>query len=1137
MDQRHKDILTQNRPYLAENLDPRSPWMGKLLAAKIFSKDDLDEIKSERTRKGAVEEFLRKLPLRGPTAFMTFLVVLKSDEGQAFIANELAKLLTEEEKSAPSLPFEEQPTSPTASAVAISGRFAGTRAQRSSYLPPKLDDIVGRDPQITAVVDALQSCAVCWIWGPPGCGKSAVAIAAAYKAESTGIQFIHVDAKALINASEIFKNILSLLQLVGVDCKSDARELLMKASSLDTTPVCFFVDNYGDIPNCAYTQKEDAEFEHGLVSVIQKVLTLGGEKFSFLVTAYCDKPSHFTAVKAESVRIDRLTLKDSEHFLVSLYQASRSSTESLSVKDQNLIAKLASWCCGVPFVLKAIGTKMASHPNYWTPSKCYALYQKKRNFLEAFSEHNRELIRRHFGHCWNNLDGKLKATLLRFSVIPGSFSNRWAAAVLEKGELSDVVLGSLQDSGLLEPVIPCLGMARSAVPGLFRQFLEIEAINLSSLHYFDAKKKYSRKIDSILQKVCRAAKDGKFADYFKLVKGNKKRLLKYLAEVEGDGYERYQLLKRVKQMETGCLLADCGMSCHERNLLFRNCVTIATKKGEVLWKARFHLYCAKVLLEDYELGGRKPGDLRRIENDLSEAAIVNGDLGLVQKDPSDVEPAGQLLQTRKQYWISWARVLLCVGATTPNNGALAVLEKYVVGSGDCSAADNETLGYSYRVDAASSSSKEQYRTAAKYYRKSLDIVSSRDYSSLEKCWVEFQHQLQLVSLTVLIGECYFRAGDYTEAGEQFRKAAASVARNLVDDSGQVNTPCLAVCFYGIALSSVAQSFTREVLLSALDTLKKIPNDFNKMSDPSAHPLRWMIDLLLAKIEFLIGFLPMKAAENDSVQARHHFESAEERLQEICFKYDADTQLFKDSKAVITLVRKNKEALLFTPEEIKKRGELFSEASSVSSADLENLQEEYPSYAKLFLDQDTNMIAEPIHIKPRDSGSISDFTPLFANSLLYYDVIDPRRPSNLLGEESTASELESDDDSDDDSDDGVDDQTSRLLSLRSDFAEDRPSSRVKGSNLPGATPHLADFFRPGKKPQLESTSYYATSFGTYTGLTATVASPLNSKGIGIAGHSFQGKPTQQPISSSEYGGATEESSPASVPPTLSSSSHV
>lgn len=81
MDKRHKNLLRRNRLALVQDLEAIR-LLNYLFQEEIFSENDLDSVKVERTRTSQAEMLLDILPRRGPKAFDAFCRALEDTDGQ-----------------------------------------------------------------------------------------------------------------------------------------------------------------------------------------------------------------------------------------------------------------------------------------------------------------------------------------------------------------------------------------------------------------------------------------------------------------------------------------------------------------------------------------------------------------------------------------------------------------------------------------------------------------------------------------------------------------------------------------------------------------------------------------------------------------------------------------------------------------------------------------------------------------------------------------------------------------------------------------------------------------------------------------------------------------------------------------------
>ncbi|XP_041379366.1 caspase-2-like [Gigantopelta aegis] len=76
MKQQHEDIIQTNWTYLLKEIDAKD-LKDHMFEKNILDQDDLDEIRSEKTRKKRTETFMNKLLRAGPDAYDVFIAALE----------------------------------------------------------------------------------------------------------------------------------------------------------------------------------------------------------------------------------------------------------------------------------------------------------------------------------------------------------------------------------------------------------------------------------------------------------------------------------------------------------------------------------------------------------------------------------------------------------------------------------------------------------------------------------------------------------------------------------------------------------------------------------------------------------------------------------------------------------------------------------------------------------------------------------------------------------------------------------------------------------------------------------------------------------------------------------------------------
>ncbi|MEU4807451.1 helix-turn-helix domain-containing protein [Actinosynnema sp. NPDC023587] len=313
-------------------------------------------------------------------------------------------------------------------AAAKDGRARRQVAVAPCALPPDIADLTGREGALAVLADAAEAgpTSVVVVHGPPGAGKTALAVRAGYRLGSRfadGCFFFDLrgmDARPVHPAEVVHRMLLAL----GVETppaseaeRSDLyRELLRERSTL------IVLDNAADE---AQVRPLLATGLGSLVLVTSRQV-LGG------------------LAAVTRLGLDVLEHADSVALLGAIAGRSRVTAEAAAARD---VARL---CGHLPLALRIAGNRLASRPK-WTVAHLAGQLADERRRLTALTAGDLQ-VRTAFEMSYRQLDGKAALVFRRLSLLPGATFTAEPAAVaagLDRYEAEDT-LEELVDMSLLD---------------------------------------------------------------------------------------------------------------------------------------------------------------------------------------------------------------------------------------------------------------------------------------------------------------------------------------------------------------------------------------------------------------------------------------------------------------------------------------------------------------------------------------------------------------------------------------------------------------------------------------------------------------------------------------------------------------
>ncbi|MFE2753202.1 ATP-binding protein [Actinosynnema sp. NPDC059335] len=300
-----------------------------------------------------------------------------------------------------------------------------------SALPPDVADLTGRDGELAAlaaVAEATRTTSLVVVHGPPGAGKTALAVRAAYRLASRfpdGCFFFNLrgmDARP-VHPSEVVHRMLSAL---GVDEKripaGEAERSDLYRARLRERSTLLVLDNASDE---AQVRPLLATGSGSMVLVTSR-LVLGGLE------------------AGTRLALDVLDPGESVELLGAIAGRARVGAEPVAT------ARVAKLCGHLPLALRIAGNRLASRPK-WTIGHLAGQLVDERRRLSALTAGDLQ-VRTAFEMSYRQLGGKAAVLFRRLSLAPGAdFGPELAAVVADVDRFSaEDTLEELVDMSLLD---------------------------------------------------------------------------------------------------------------------------------------------------------------------------------------------------------------------------------------------------------------------------------------------------------------------------------------------------------------------------------------------------------------------------------------------------------------------------------------------------------------------------------------------------------------------------------------------------------------------------------------------------------------------------------------------------------------
>ncbi|XP_068740412.1 uncharacterized protein [Montipora capricornis] len=409
LEQRKREVLQKNRMYLSKNIGETTmtevvnflQWRG------VLTEDDKELILAEKNTSLKVFELLDMLERSGPNAFDAFVQALNSS-GCGFVARRLQSELAGE---SPDIDPQQKAT------------CLGLCEEN-----PK---IIGRGEDCEKITQTLTLGArILLIVGPPGFGKTAVAIAVGHMMKGQGKDIVYISLRTVTSVEAAAKK---MLEVVGIPL---ARAPILQVQQYLTSLLkhtVLILDNAEDL------QKEDGALFDTFLDAISKeatnVLTLVTSRILLSKLDY-----HITPVEYP---LKPLTEEQSVVFL---------QNEGIPDQWATLFSR-HKVCGGVPLLLKITASFLLKSKTIDPVELHRSLHECKDEFLRGKNPEIQELHRR-LEVFYNYLPSDVRKALSYLATFPTVFKKGEAKEVLFK-EMKpldfDFILSALESHSLVEP--------------------------------------------------------------------------------------------------------------------------------------------------------------------------------------------------------------------------------------------------------------------------------------------------------------------------------------------------------------------------------------------------------------------------------------------------------------------------------------------------------------------------------------------------------------------------------------------------------------------------------------------------------------------------------------------------------------
>ncbi|MEV8436863.1 helix-turn-helix domain-containing protein [Actinosynnema sp. NPDC051121] len=300
-----------------------------------------------------------------------------------------------------------------------------------SALPPDVADLTGREgelAELTAVAEATRTTSLVVVHGPPGAGKTALAVRAAYRLASRfadGCFFFNLRGMDVrpVHPSEVVHRMLSALGVPEKEIPAgEAERSDLYRARLRERSTLLVLDNASDEAQVRPLLATGS----GSLVVVTSRLVLGGLEAS------------------RRLGLDVLDPGESFELLGAIAGRARVGAEPVAT------ARVAKLCGHLPLALRIAGNRLASRPK-WTIGHLAGQLVDERRRLSALTAGDLQ-VRTAFEMSYRQLGAKAAVLFRRLSLVPGADFGPDLAAVLTDTDrfAAEDTLEELVDMSLLD---------------------------------------------------------------------------------------------------------------------------------------------------------------------------------------------------------------------------------------------------------------------------------------------------------------------------------------------------------------------------------------------------------------------------------------------------------------------------------------------------------------------------------------------------------------------------------------------------------------------------------------------------------------------------------------------------------------
>ena len=690
----------------------------------------------------------------------------------------------------------------------------------------------GRKKISEDVVNAVeQRTPVCWIWGPPGCGKSAVAINVVHNLNKSGNYSIPMFLEEPSNVKQVEEFIMLHLK---------------RAETFQSYKV-FFIDK-------CYTMLKKEDEEEKFVEAMERLSKSHPHAFTVIITAY-EKPSLHYKLNISSLKVSWPDRTEA----VELLALSCRGVDVNAVKNHYYLTQLlASCCCRMPFAIIAVGSVWVERLESTTdvPASLreqLECFRNRHSLFQDFCENfdsKRRVLQKCFEKFYLYLSADLQKALRCLSVVNGSFSKNCGERFLGK----DVTQGKIT-SLLMLGILESEECHHYSIPDLFRQYV----LTLSDHQdaHERARAAYCKYIKKVMVQMWKNRKSAKALEIFQ---ANRRRIEGFLEDSTSIESDAGKSLALVICMTEYSIDGKVLLECTSPSIICQFCKS-CLKSSRFHEEDRLHvsLFYAQVLLH------RCPR--RRIDAIDRQLSFCKTHLEALSADKQE--------SFRTRYLVTLVELCLVKGTSLLDEDLDEIEKQKRLQNKAARLAAAKArfqlgaMSYGKDVDRAHGHLNE----AVRHFRECRDELRETDCSRcLHQMW---------------IGDCLFRKGNYKDALGVFNDLLKEIEEvswpgEGVETKDRKNMRISAIC-YAQGLSQTLHCFAENSGWNAdqlKECLKLFESSLEYIRNCSNSPFLHFIYLAKGKLHLLLFLCGEehdskqlelatqcfeKAAENDRIQ--------------------------------------------------------------------------------------------------------------------------------------------------------------------------------------------------------------------------------------------------------------------------------